>query len=30
MTKNFDELNDTFYVSDEIVKAEVGKKSWIM
>ena len=26
MTKNFDELNDTFNVSDEIVKAEVVKK----
>jgi len=26
MTKNFDDLNDTFNVSDEIVKAEVVKK----
>ena len=26
MTKNFDELNDTFNVSDEIVKADVVKK----
>ena len=26
MTKNFNELNDTFNVSDEIVKAEVVKK----
>ena len=28
MTKNFDELNDTFNVSDEIVKAEVVKKEF--
>ena len=26
MTKNFDDLNETFNVSDDIVKAEVSKK----
>ena len=26
MTKNFDDLNETFNVSDDIVKAEVVKK----